>query len=143
MDGEPTDGLRVIGGITYNDAKLRRTDGGVDEGNDAVGVPDLLANANVEWDMPFLPALTLTGRVVYTGKQAVNRANTLELNDWTRFDLGARYVALLGGDRPLTLRFNVDNVANKRYWASAFAVFGTQLLQGGPRTFKASASIEF
>lgn len=143
IDGEPVDGLRVIGGVTYTDAELRRTDGGVDQGNDAAGVPDWLANANVEWDLPFLPALTLTGRVVYTGKQAVNRANTLELNDWTRFDLGARYVALIGGDMPLTLRFNVDNVANKRYWASAFSTSGTQLLQGGPRTFKASASIEF
>lgn len=143
FEGEATDGLRVIGGVTYNDAKLRRTDGGVNEGNDAVGVPEWLANANVEWDLPFVPALTLTGRVVYTGKQAANQANTLELEDWTRFDLGARYVALLGGDMPLTLRFNVDNVANKRYWASAFSTFGTQLLQGTPRTFKASASIEF
>lgn len=143
IDGEPAEGLRLIGGLTINDATLRRTDRGVNEGNDAVGVPEVLANGNVEWDLPFLPALTLTGRIVYTGKQAVDQANTLELSDWTRFDLGARYVALVGGTTPLTLRFNVDNVANKRYWASAFAVFGTELLQGGPRTFKASASIEF
>jgi len=144
-DGEPVDGLRIISGLTILDAKLRRTEGGVNEGNDAVGVPELLANANVEWDLPFLPALTLVGRVVYTGKQAVDAANTLELDSWTRFDLGARYVALVG-DAPLTLRFNVDNVADKRYWASAynaFSAFGSRLLQGGPRTFKASASIEF
>src|SRR3546814_6424557 len=99
-----------------------RTEGGINEGNDAVGVPEMLANANVEWDLPFAPALTLTGRVVYTGKQAVDAANTLELDSWTRFDLGARYVALVGGT-PLTLRFNVDNVANKRYWASAYNAF--------------------
>lgn len=145
LDGEPVDGLRIISGLTFNDAKLRRTEGGVNEGNDAIGVPDVLANANVEWDLPFLPALTLVGRVVYTGKQAVDAANTLELDSWTRFDLGARYVALVG-DTPLTLRFNVDNVADKRYWASAynaFSAFGSRLLQGGPRTFKASASIEF
>ena len=145
LDGEPVDGLRIISGLTILDAKLRRTANGVDEGNDAVGVPDLLANANVEWDLPFLPALTLTGRVVHTGKQAANSTNTLELGSWTRFDLGARYVALVG-DTPLTLRFNVDNVADKRYWATAynaFSAFGTRLLQGGPRTFKASASIEF
>lgn len=145
LDGEPVEGLRIISGLTFNEAKLRRTEGGVNEGNDAVGVPDVLANANIEWDLPFVPALTLTGRVVYTGKQAVDAANTLELDDWTRFDVGARYVALLG-DTPLTLRFNVDNVANKRYWASAynaFSAFGSRLLQGGPRTFKASASIEF
>lgn len=145
LDGEPVEGLRIISGLTFNDAKLRRTAGGLNEGKDAVGVPEVLANANVEWDIPFLPALTLVGRVVYTGKQAVDAANTLELGSWTRFDLGARYVALVG-DTPLTLRFNVDNVANKRYWASAynaFSAFGSRLLQGGPRTFKASASIEF
>ena len=142
VDGEPTDGLRIIAGLSLIDAKLRRTAGGVDEGNDAPGVPEVLANANVEWDLPFLRQLTVTGRVVYTGEQAANRANTLTLDDWTRFDLGLRYVALVA-DRPLTLRFNVDNVANKRYWASAFSSFGTQLLQGTPRTFKVSASIDF
>ncbi len=145
LDGEPVDGLRIISGLTILDAKLRRTEGGLNEGNDAVGVPELLANANVEWDLPFLPELTLVGRVVHTGKQAANATNTLELGSWTRFDLGARYVALLGGT-PLTLRFNVDNVADKRYWATAynaFSAFGTRLLQGGPRTFKASASVEF
>jgi iron complex outermembrane receptor protein len=143
VDGEPVDGLRIISGLTFNDAKLRRTEGGVNEGNDAVGVPEILANANIEWDLPFAPALTLTGRVVYTGKQAANAANTLELDSWTRFDLGARYVAILG-ETPLTLRFNVDNVADKRYWASAYNAFsGSRLLQGTPRTFKASASIDF
>lgn len=142
VDGEPADGLRVIAGLSLIDAKLRRTPGGLDEGNDAPGVPEVLANANVEWDLPFLRQLTVTGRVVYTGEQAANRANTLTLEDWTRLDLGVRYVALLA-DRPLTLRFNVDNVSNKRYWASAFSSSGTQLLQGTPRTFKASASIDF
>ncbi|WP_411339157.1 TonB-dependent receptor [Sphingopyxis sp. J-6] len=145
LDGEPVDGLRIITGLTINDAKLRRTEGGINQGNDAIGVPEVLANANVEWDLPFLPELTLVGRVVYTGKQAANATNTLELDSWTRFDLGARYVALIG-ETPLTLRFNVDNVADKRCWASAynvFSAFGTRLLQGGPRTFKASASIEF
>jgi len=145
LDGEPVDGLRIISGLTFNDAKLRRTAGGLNEGKDAIGVPDVLANANVEWDIPFLPALTLVGRVVYTGKQAVTADNALELDSWTRFDLGARYVALVG-DTPLTLRFNVDNVADKRYWATAynaFSAFGARLLQGGPRTFKLSASVEF
>lgn len=142
FEGEPVAGLRIIAGGSIIDAKLRRTQNGVNQGNDAIGVPEYLINANVEWDVPFLPALTLTGRVVHTGEQAANLVNTLELPDWTRFDLGARYVALVG-DKPLTLRVNVDNVANKRYWASSFDTFRPDLLQGAPRTFKASASIEF
>jgi iron complex outermembrane recepter protein len=87
---------------------------------------------------PFLRGVTLTGRVVQTGKQEVNVANTLELPSWTRFDLGGRYV-FLAADKPVTLGMSVDNVANKRYWASAY---GGYLVQGGPRTFKVSASID-
>lgn len=140
VDGEPVRGLRVIAGGTYTDAKLRRQSGGVNEGNDVAGVPEWLANANVEWDLPF--GATLTGRVVYTGEQWVDTANTLKLDDWTRFDVGARYVLPIA-ERPVTLRVTVDNVANKRYWASAFGAFGAQLLQGLPRTYKASLSVDF
>lgn len=141
LNGEPVKGLRLIGGASIVDAKLRRTIGGVNQGNRAVGVPEWTGNAGLEWDVP-ATGLTLTGRVVHTGKQAVNVANTLEIPAWTRFDLGARYV-LVAADKPVTLRFGVDNVANKRFWASAFDVFSAALLQGQPRTFRASASIDF
>lgn len=141
LNGEPVKGLRLIGGASIVDAKLRRTSGEVNQGNRAVGVPEWTGNAGIEWDVPST-GLTLTGRVVHTGKQAVNVANTLEIPSWTRFDLGARYV-LVAADKPVTLRFGVDNVANKRYWASAFDVFSAALLQGQPRTFRASASIDF
>lgn len=141
INGEPVKGLRLIGGASVVDAKLKRTSGGVIEGNRAVGVPEWTANAGLEWDVA-ATGLTMTGRVMHTGKQAVNVANTLEIPGWTRFDVGARYV-IVAADKPVTLRFTVDNVANKRYWASAFDVFSAALLQGPPRTFKASASIDF
>jgi iron complex outermembrane receptor protein len=141
VDGELVDGLRVIAGGSIIDAELANTPDGTNDGNKAQGVPDYLVNANVEWDLPFVRGATLTGRVVNTGKQHVNVANTLEIPSWTRVDLGARYVAVVA-DKPLTFRFTVDNIANKRYWASAFDSFGTTLLQGAPRTFKLSASID-
>lgn len=142
LAGEVTRGLRLIGGLSVIDAKLRQTAGGTNNGKKAVGVPDFSANANVEWDLAAVPGLTFTGRVVHTGSQPVNVANTLEIGSWTRVDLGTRYV-FVAGDKPVTLRFTVDNVANKRYWASAFDTFSAALLQGQPRTFKASASIDF
>lgn len=142
LAGEISKGLRLIAGGSVIDAKLRRTENGVNEGNDAVGVPELLLNANIEWDVPFIPALTLTGRAVHTGKQPADIGNTLFLDSWTRFDIGARYVALVG-DNPLTLRLSIDNVANEAYWASAFDTFRPDLALGSPRTFKASATIDF
>lgn len=140
--GDIADGLRLIAGGSVIDAKLRRTENDVNEGNRAVGVPEYLLNANLEWDVPFVPALTLTGRVVHTGDQAANITNTLELDDWTRFDIGARYVTVMG-DNPVTLRINLDNVTDEAYWASAFDSFRPDLQLGAPRTFKASATIDF
>jgi iron complex outermembrane receptor protein len=37
----------------------------------------------------------------------------------------------------------VDNVANARYWASAYDAFNQALLQGAPRTVRASLSVDF
>lgn len=142
VDGELARGLRLIAGVSVIDATIRDQPGGVNEGNEAQGVPDWQGNANVEWDVPFLPGLTLTGRVVHTGEQQVNIANTLQLPDWTRFDAGLRYV-FVAADTPITLRAGVDNIADKRYWASAFDAFNQTLLQGAPRTARASLTVDF
>ncbi|WP_395327454.1 TonB-dependent receptor [Novosphingobium sp. BL-8H] len=141
LNGEIVHGLRLISGVAVTDAKLTKTSDGTD-GNIAKGVPDWTANANLEWDTPFITGLTLTGRVTYTGKQWVDNANTMRLPDWAVFNLGARFVTA-AGDVPVTLRLSVDNVANKAYWSSAYDSFGTALLQGQPRTFKASISADF
>jgi len=140
LNGEIAPGLRLISGVAFTKAKLL---GSTDPnaGTRAKGVPDWTANANVEWDTP-LSGLTLTGRVTHTGKQYVDVANTLRLSSWTIFNAGARYV-IAAGEVPVTLRFNVDNIANKRYWASAWDDFSAALLQGQPRTFKASISADF
>lgn len=135
LNGEVAPGLRLISGASFTDAELSG-------GNEVAGVPDFSANLNVEWDLPFVPGLSVTGRATHTGQQWADSANTLRLPSWTTFDLGARYV-LAAGDTPVTLRFGVDNVANKRYWASAFDTFSTALLQGAPRTVKASLSADF
>ena len=135
LNGQLAPGLRVITGLAFADAEL-------DSGLTAPGVPEFAANANVEWDLPILPGLTLNGRVTHTGEQEANAANTLQLDSWTVLDFGARYV-FAAGEAPVTLRLTVDNVTDEAYWASAFDAFNPALLQGTPRTVKASASIAF
>ncbi len=139
FNGEPVDWLRVIGGGSINDATLRRTAGGLTDGNDAIGVPDYQVNLGLEVIPPFLRAATVTGRVVHTGRQYLDVTNRQRLDDWTRFDLGLRYI-LVADDHPVTLRVSAENVANRRYWTSAF---GGYLLQGQPRTAKASITVEY
>ncbi|MEZ5694421.1 MAG: TonB-dependent siderophore receptor [Altererythrobacter sp.] len=134
-NGELASGLRMIAGAAVTDAE-------VIGGNDVAGVPDFTANLDLEWDLAFVPGLTLIGRAAHTGEQWVDAANTLKIDDWTRFDLGARYV-FAAGETPVTLRLTVDNVADENYWASAYDSFSAALLQGQPRTVKASISADF
>jgi len=141
--GEPTPGLRVLGGTTFVDAERKRTEGGAFDGKTAIGVPEFQANLNVEYDLPVAPGLTLDGRVVHTGSQYVNAANTVSLDAWTRLDLGARYSLDVSG-RPVTLRARVENVTDENDWLSAGGYPGANyLVLGAPRTFIVSASVDF
>ncbi|GLQ65194.1 TonB-dependent receptor [Gluconobacter kondonii] len=134
LNGEILPGLRFNGGGTVIQADLRHTANGLQDGNTAIGVPNYTINGNLEYDLPFLKGATVVGRVVNTGKQWVNTANTLHIPVWTRFDLAGRYT-FVTHHTPVTLRFGVDNLANTRYWSSAFNGY---LMQGMPRTFKFS-----
>ncbi|MBY7825817.1 TonB-dependent siderophore receptor [Vibrio fluvialis] len=141
--GEPIESVKVLGGVTLIDAEIVKSATTASEGKQAIGVPKVQANVNIEWATPFVEGLTLEGRTLYTGSQYASADNSLELPSWTRFDLGARYGMKLG-DNALTLRARVDNVTDKSYWASAGGYPGSKyLVQGAPRTFVLSASYDF
>jgi len=119
--------------VTHN------TNGGLNDGNDAIGVPNYQVVLGGEWDVPRVQNVTLTGKVIRTGSQYLNEANTQKLDAWTRLDLGVRY-AMPMQEHTLTWRANLENVTNENYWASAT---GGYLTQGTPRQFKLSATYDF
>jgi iron complex outermembrane receptor protein len=141
--GTPARGLRVLGGLTLLDAEQRRTAGGVNEGKDAIGVPDTQLNLGVDWDVPQVHGLSLNARALYTASQYADAANTQELPSWSRFDLGASYLTRIM-DRDVTLRARIDNAFDRNYWASAggYPGYGYMVL-GAPRTFTLSATVDF
>jgi len=139
--GELTPGIRVLGGMSYIDGRQIATAGGANNGKKALGVPEVQLNLGAEWDTPFLPGFTLNGRVIYTGGQFVNATNTVSIPDWTRLDVGARYTfAAPWNGNPMVVRFNVENLLNKSYWAS---VNTGALGLGAPRTFLLSTTMNF
>ncbi|NGM51462.1 TonB-dependent receptor [Caulobacter sp. 602-2] len=141
--GELTPGLRLIGGATWMDTKINRAQTAALEGKSAIGVPEFQANLNLEYDVAALDGLTLEGRAVYTGSQAANEANTVELGSWTRFDIGARY-AFEAGDRPVTLRARIENLADKNQWVAVGGYPGANYLTlGAPRTLRLSVTTDF
>ncbi|MEF7617067.1 TonB-dependent receptor [Aquincola sp. MAHUQ-54] len=133
--GEAARGLRVLGGLTYLDTDV--------QDKDAVGAPRWQFNTGVEWDVPGLPGLALTGRVNHTGQQYANAANTLRVGSWTTLDVGARY-GLAVAERFVTLRAHVNNLTNRDYWQSVGGYPGANyLVLGNPRTVVVSASVDF
>lgn len=137
--GELSEGLRLIGGVTWIDAEQSKTLGGLNDGKTAAGVPEYQANFTTEYDLPFVKGVTTMARVIYTSEQYFNASNSLEVPSWARLDLGARYTLDAAG-RPLTFNVTAENVTNEAYWASAA---GGYLTQGKPLTAKVSVSTEF
>ncbi|MFC3202605.1 TonB-dependent receptor [Alteromonas oceani] len=141
--GMPADNLRVVGGFTWLDAEMTKTQGGLLDGKTAIGVPDLQLNVNLEWDVMALPGLTLDARAAYTSEQYASADNSLEVDASNRFDIGARY-SFLVGLTDITLRARIDNVFDNNYWASVGGYPGSNyLVLSEPRTVKLSASVSF
>jgi len=139
--GEPLEGLRLLAGASWMDTELNKTSGGLTDGNRAPGVPRFQYNVGADWDVPGLNGVALNARMLRTGGQYVNSTNTLSIPAWTRVDLGARYRFKLD-EKDITLRANLENVADKAYWASA-STSNNYLTQGTPRTLKVSATVDF
>ncbi|MBN9513094.1 MAG: TonB-dependent receptor [Alphaproteobacteria bacterium] len=142
--GEPIEGVRVVGGLMLLSAVLTKTAGGTTDGWIAPFAPTLQLNLGGEWDTPFVPGLTLTGRVVYTGAQYFDTTWPRRmLPDWTRFDVGARYAFENPGAKGklLVARFAVENLLDTNYWAGGTGP--TSLFLGMPRTFRLSLTADF
>ncbi|AZD48691.1 TonB-dependent receptor [Pseudomonas chlororaphis] len=142
--GEPLKGFRLLGGVMYIDSELKDTTNGTFDGNRAPATPKYNVNLGAEWDVPKVQGLTLTARGIYSSSQYLDQANSKEIDSWERFDLGARYAFKLD-DKDITLRANVENVLDKRYWSSAGASDDSEpgLTLATPRTLLLSATVGF
>ena len=141
--GEPTLGLRLNASATWLQAELTKTNNGVNQGNDAIGVPSFYGVLGAEYDIKPVDGLTATARVNHSGSQYANLANSKKLDSYTTLDLGMRYRFAVNNDQnQMTVRAGIENVTDENYWSSVDDS-GTYLFQGEPRTFKVSVGYEF
>lgn len=140
--GEVVNGVRLLGGITFLDARQTKTANGTYDGERAAGAPKFRAVVGGEWDTPFVDGLTLTGRLTYTSNQVVNNSMpSLTIPAWTQVDIGARYTfSSPWNEKPVTVRLNIDNLFDKSYWKTAESGY---LYEGEPRTFRVSTTFNF
>jgi iron complex outermembrane receptor protein len=140
--GELTSETRLMAGLTLIDPRLTKTDGGTLDGKRNDTTPKVRAVIGGEWDTPFTEGLTLTGRLTHTGNVLVSAGSDVTIPSWTTVDLGARYTFDSSwNEKPITVRFNVDNVFDKDYWGGAYAA--GLVYRGQPRTFRLSTEFKF
>ena len=135
VTGKVTPQLTLVSGFTLLDPEVKKGATPANDGNSPINVAKQLAKVYAEYDVASAPGFAVTGGAFYTGKQYADEANDYTLPAFTTFDAGARYRLPLG-DEALTLRLNVSNLTDKKYWLN------TSYL-GDPRTVAFSAQFEF
>ena len=96
------------------------------------------ASAFLSYDIAAVTGLSVNGGAYFTGRRPVNDLNQGFLGGNTVFAAGLRYMTRVQGLRT-TWQLNVENLADKRYWAAG----GSRLAAGAPRTVKLLAKVDF
>ena len=156
--GRITQNLSVLGGFTYIDPKMHNVS--IEGANRKVanGIPKLNANLMFDYVIPGTNKLAISTNFHYTGKMYLDDLNTQHTPSFFVTDIGVRYTSEhLLGDKT-TLRFNVNNVFNKKYWAGMYpasadgagglnvtSVLGSAhgVTLGESRSFMLSAEVKF
>ncbi|WP_298042527.1 TonB-dependent receptor [uncultured Campylobacter sp.] len=156
--GRITQNLSVLGGFTYIDPKMHNVS--IEGANRKVanGIPKINANLMLDYVIPGTDKLAISTNFHYTGKMYLDDLNTQHTPSFFVTDLGMRYTSEhLLGDKT-TLRFNVNNVFNKKYWAGMYpasadgagglnvtSVLGSAngVTLGESRSFMLSAEVKF
>jgi iron complex outermembrane receptor protein len=134
--GRLADSLKILGGISFLDTDIN--------GNHSIGAPKVQANLGIDWQVPTVEGLFFDGRVIATGSQYADAANTQKVSSWARLDLGARYLHTLDGGAELLFRARIENLTDEDYWASAGGFPGAGYLTvGAPRTIVVSTEYRF
>lgn len=156
--GRITQNLSVLGGFTYIDPKMHNVSIAGANRKVANGIPKLNANLMLDYVIPGTDKLAISTNFHYTSKMYLDDLNTQHTPSFFVTDLGIRYTSEhLLGDKT-TLRFNVNNVFNKKYWAGMYpasadgagglnvtSVLGSAngVTLGESRSFMLSAEVKF
>lgn len=136
--GELTRDLSIVVSAISLDA-IQETGAAAVVGKRIENTAEVTGSVFLEYRLPFVPGLRISGGAFRTGDRAVNATNTAFIPGYTTYDLGASYATEIG-DRKVTFRLNGENITGKRYWAAT----GASLVQQGvPSSVRFSVSTSF
>lgn len=121
LAGPVTGRLSAVLGATYLDAEIsgELVDRGV-IGSHPIGRPEVIALANLTWQVPGVEGLAIDGGVNFRGQRYANRENSATLPRYAIFHAGLRQRFEVEG-QPLTVRARVTNLFDKFVWNASNA----------------------
>ena len=138
--GEVTRQFALAASAVLLDAEIVRvgTANAGELGQKPENTPRQTASLFGEYRLKDVTGLALNAGAYYVGERAVNNTNQDWISGYTTYSVGTRYRTKWDG-RNVTLQANIDNLADKDYWATA----GNGLLgTGAPRTLRVAAKFD-
>jgi len=134
----PSQNLSFGGSLLWLDAEYKKASAAI-EGNRVEGTPRFQASGDVTYQFAALPGLGISADVRHNGEGTVNSAVRIKTDAYTLFGLGLKYDTSIAG-QSATLRANLTNLTNKRYW---YYIQPNFITPGEARTLSLSAQFVF
>ena len=112
---------------------------GTNNGRRVAGAPEQVVTAQVAYRVPVVQGLQVRLGAKRTGETPLRSDNSLAVDSYTVFNLGASYNTKIAG-YATTFRANVNNLTDRKYWMYQYANY---IKPGDPRTFNVSATLHF
>ncbi|OEY94999.1 TonB-dependent receptor [Acinetobacter proteolyticus] len=113
------------------------------QGHQTQNVPTVRFASYLSYQLPQVEGLRLLAGMQYSSSKYAEKTGTVKVSGYTVFNVGTAYnFRAYGYDN--TLRLNVDNLFNKKYWRDVGSFFGDDyLFLGAPRTAQLSWTVSF
>lgn len=143
VQGRLSQNLDISSTMAFIDSQLKGIDAAEYTGHQTQNVPKLRFASHVSYAVPQVGGLRLLAGMQYSSDKYANKAGTVKVPSFTVFDIGSAYnFRAYGYDN--TLRLNIDNLFNKKYWRDAGSFFGDDyLFLGAPRSAQFSWTVNF
>lgn len=143
LQGRLVQNLDMTSTLALTRSRLKDIQSSEYQGHQTQNVPRVRLASNISYEVPQVEGLRLLAGIQYSSSKYANKSATVKVPSYTLFNVGSAYNFRAYGYEN-TLRFNLDNVSNKKYWRDVGSFFGDDyLFLGTPRTAKFSWTVNF
>ena len=143
LQGRIGQNLDMTSTLALTRSRLKDIQSSEYDGHQTQNVPTVRLASYISYQVPQVEGLRLLAGIQYSSSKYANKIGSVKVPSYTVFNTGAAYNFKANGYEN-TLRFNVDNLFNKKYWRDVGSFFGDDyLFLGTPRTAQLSWTVNF